>query len=216
MAARGARHPRPTQVHHNSARWTAAILAGGAARRFGGRDKSSLIVAGQPILERQFAVLRQVAGSVVVVTNALERQAPPKCQVIGDVVRGSGALGGLLAALLNSTTPWTLALGCDMPFVTAPFLGYLCSLAEGGDVEAVVPRSADGLEPLCAAYSARALAVVRRQVESRSLKMTDLLAQLRVREIPASEVAPFDPRGTLFFNINSPRDYRRALRLAEP
>jgi molybdopterin-guanine dinucleotide biosynthesis protein A len=34
-----------------------AILAGGDARRFGGRDKSALVVDGRTILERQIAEL---------------------------------------------------------------------------------------------------------------------------------------------------------------
>ena len=36
---------------------SAAILAGGDARRFGGRDKSALVVDGRTILERQIAEL---------------------------------------------------------------------------------------------------------------------------------------------------------------
>ena len=37
-----------------------AILAGGDARRFGGRDKSALVVDGRTILERQIAELSTV------------------------------------------------------------------------------------------------------------------------------------------------------------
>jgi len=37
---------------------TAAILAGGRARRLGGRDKSRLVIGGRTILERQLDVLR--------------------------------------------------------------------------------------------------------------------------------------------------------------
>lgn len=216
MVAGDTHHEGPAVLQHDPARWTAAILAGGAARRYGGHDKSGLIVAGQPILQRQLASVRDVAGSVLLVTNAPKRSAPHPVRIVGDVVRGKGAIGGLFTALLSSTTPWTLALGCDMPFVTTPFLTYLCGLADRGDAEAVVPRSADGLQPLCAAYSAHSVAVIRRQIEGQSLKMTDLLSKLRVREVPASDVAAFDPRGTLFFNINSPEDYQRALELAEP
>jgi molybdopterin-guanine dinucleotide biosynthesis protein A len=36
---------------------SAAILAGGRASRFGGRDKSALVVEGQPILDRPLAAL---------------------------------------------------------------------------------------------------------------------------------------------------------------
>ena len=38
--------------------WTAAILAGGQARRLGGVDKSALVVGTRSILERQLSLLR--------------------------------------------------------------------------------------------------------------------------------------------------------------
>ena len=50
--------------------WTAAILAGGRARRFGGRDKSGLVVDGRSILERQLDELARVARDIVVVRGA--------------------------------------------------------------------------------------------------------------------------------------------------
>ncbi|HEV2986075.1 MAG TPA: NTP transferase domain-containing protein [Vicinamibacterales bacterium] len=41
---------------------SAAILAGGHASRFGGRDKAALVIDGQTILARQVAELSEVAG----------------------------------------------------------------------------------------------------------------------------------------------------------
>jgi molybdopterin-guanine dinucleotide biosynthesis protein A len=40
---------------------TAAILAGGRAARFGGRDKSALVIEGRSILERQITELLPAA-----------------------------------------------------------------------------------------------------------------------------------------------------------
>ncbi|HKB49081.1 MAG TPA: NTP transferase domain-containing protein, partial [Ktedonobacterales bacterium] len=67
--------------------FSAAILAGGDARRFGGRDKSALVVEGRPILERQLAMLASVANGVRVIRRE------------DDLVPGCGPLGGLHAAL---------------------------------------------------------------------------------------------------------------------
>src|SRR3982751_3417256 len=46
---------------------SAAILIGGRARRFGGRDKSSLLVDGRPILERQIATLAPLTDDLLIV-----------------------------------------------------------------------------------------------------------------------------------------------------
>jgi len=44
---------------------SAAILAGGQARRFGGRDKSELRVGGRRILERQLDELRRLTDDIL-------------------------------------------------------------------------------------------------------------------------------------------------------
>ncbi|MBI4476395.1 MAG: molybdenum cofactor guanylyltransferase [Acidobacteria bacterium] len=199
---------------HDRQRWTGAILAGGRARRYGGRDKTSLLIGGRTILEHQTACLHRIADSILLVTNDRDRFVPPPGRVVWDLVCGAGALGGLLTAVSHAATPWTLVLAGDMPFVTASFLATLCVVAEEEQPEAVVPRSVDGLQPLCAAYSAAAVDAIRRQIDERSLKLTDLVLKLRVREIPFSDIARSDPRGTLFFNINSPEDYERAVELS--
>ena len=51
---------------------TAAILAGGRAVRFGGRDKSALVIGGRSILERQIAELLRVTESFLMKNNVRE------------------------------------------------------------------------------------------------------------------------------------------------
>jgi molybdopterin-guanine dinucleotide biosynthesis protein A len=104
-----------------------------------------------------------------------------------------------------------LVVACDMPFLTAPFLGRL--VAECLGVDAVVPRTADGLHPLCAVYAQSAAAAVQRRILNGQLRVADALADLAVREVGPEEIAPYDPDGTLLVNINTPDDYERALRL---
>src|SRR5437016_6371717 len=114
--------------------FSAAILAGGHARRFDGRDKSALVVDGGTILERQLAVLSAVAIDVRVIRRE------------DDLVPGCGPLGGLHAALTGATSDVVLVVACDMPYITAPFAAYLLSLA--ADAEIVVPRTERGYHPL--------------------------------------------------------------------
>ena len=138
---------------------SAAILAGGRARRFGGADKASLPVGRARIIDRQLAVLSAVADDMRIVANDRGRYAGLGVRVIPDAVAGAGPLGGLYTALLDARHEWMLVLACDLPFVTAALLERLVTeRGTGQEIDAVVPRSARGLEPLCAIYATRCAA----------------------------------------------------------
>src|SRR4051794_38889988 len=96
--------------------WDAHILAGGRARRLGGRDKGALVVGDRRILERQLAALEGRAARIVIVGGP-ERHIGG-VEVVPDSLPDIGALGGLYTALVNATSERTLVMACDMPFVT--------------------------------------------------------------------------------------------------
>lgn len=192
---------------------TAAILAGGRARRLGGLDKSALLIGRERIIDRQLAVLRQIADHLLLVASDPERYASLDVDVVPDLIPGAGALGGIYTALAASPDRQTLVIACDLPFLTPPFLQHLA--AAGRDADLAVPRTHDGYQPLCASYSRACLEPIRRRIETGALKVADLLDDVRAREIGPDEIARFDPAGTLFFNINTPDDYARACALVE-
>ena len=130
---------------------SAAILAGGRASRFGGRDKSALVVGGRSILDRQVEELAQVADDVMLVVGE-EAPAPRSdLRLVRDRVSGCGPLGGLDAALAAARHDALLLVACDMPFITARLLGHLLALT--AEADAIVPRTERGYHPLCAAYT---------------------------------------------------------------
>jgi len=189
---------------------SAAILAGGRAARFGGADKASLVVGGARIVERQLAALASVSNDVRIVANEGARYADLGVRLVPDAVAGAGPLGGLYTALIDARHDRVLVLACDLPFVPAAFLERLAIESGAGEqVDAVVPRSARGLEPLCAVYRKDCAGRARAQIARGDLRMTALLAALRVRELGHDALAPFDGEA-LFENVNTPHDYARA------
>ncbi len=190
-----------------------AILAGGRARRLGGADKSALRIGSRTIFERQLAAVEELADRIVVVGGGPEHCIPGRVRVVPDRVPHAAALGGLYTALCEAATPYVLVVACDLPFVSARVLVRLAELADG-TADAVVPRTADGVQPLCAAYARRLRVRVRRRIESGHLKVQDLLAAVRARELGPEDIARLDPTGLSFFNVNTPGDLGQAVRLA--
>ena len=175
----------------------AAILAGGQATRFGGRDKSALLVDGRRILEHQMAALAPAVDEVLIVGG-------PRA-TIHDIVPGCGPLGGLHAALTAARGDAVLLVACDMPYLSTPLLAYLLSLATEADV--VVPRSERGYHPLCAVYTRACLDPVAVRLADRRLNMRELVDSMRTRVVPVDEIRRFGDPDRLLANVNTPADY---------
>ena len=191
---------------------TAAILAGGRARRLGGRPKALLPLGKHRIIDRQINALRPVVDEIVIIANESEIYAKCGIPVCNDILPGHGPLSGLHTALVVSNSMQVLVLGGDMPFVTTGFLK--CLLHQGRNVELGIPRSAEGYQPLCASYQRVCVEVVEQQINSGTRQMTELIRHTDTQTLTSNNLAQFDPYGTLFFNINTPADYARALGLA--
>jgi molybdopterin-guanine dinucleotide biosynthesis protein A len=195
--------------------WTAAILAGGQSRRLEGRNKAALVLDGSPggasILDRQLTRLAGVVDRTIIIASDVDAFSAFGVPVIPDLMPDSGALGALYTAVHSARTDRTLVLACDMPFVSEPLLGYLVDA--GRDADIAIPRTARGYEPLCATYSRRSADELLRLIEERRFKLSEVarISGLITREIGPDELEPFGPEEVLFFNINTPDDYARAI-----
>jgi molybdopterin-guanine dinucleotide biosynthesis protein A len=184
---------------------SAAILAGGRASRFGGRDKSALVVGGRSILDRQVEELAQIADDVMLVVGE-EAPAPRSdLRLVRDRVSGCGPLGGLDAALAAARHDALLLVACDMPFITARLLGHLLALT--AEADAIVPRTERGYHPLCAAYTRACQPAIAVRLDRRQLRMVDFLADVRVRVVDGAELAALGDHHRLLSNVNTPVEY---------
>jgi molybdopterin-guanine dinucleotide biosynthesis protein A len=188
--------------------WTAAILAGGRARRLGGLDKSALRVGNESILTRQLRVLAAVTPNVMIVADKASRFHDVGVRVVTDRIPNAGALGGLYTALTEASTDRVIVIACDMPFLTAPFLTHLATA--GINIDAAIPRTAAGRHVLCACYAAPVAARMKSCIEAGDLRVGNAIASLNIREIGPDELAAFDSEGRLLLNINTPDDYTLA------
>lgn len=166
-----------------------------------------MTVEGRTILARQVDALAAVGVRPSLVAPDPAPFAGTGLLVVPDAV-AAGALGALFTALHWAATPHVLVLAGDLPFVTAPFLTYLA--AQRHDHDAVVPRSGERWQPLCAMYHRRVAEHLHQAIAAGRWRVVDALAGLDVRPVTGAELARFDLDDRLLLNVNTPDDYLRA------
>ena len=165
-----------------------------------GQDKALLLYKGRPLVEQVASEVGAAAGNVTLVGDPT-RYIYLGYPVIEDALPGCGPLAGIHAALMHSTEEWNLVVACDMPEVTAEFLGKLMDRAAAGSADVVVPAGPSGLpEPLCAAYHRRSLEAVARALESGVRKVTDGLHGLNLDIWRVGD-------SRYFHNLNTPQEW---------
>ena len=203
-------------VHTKNNTVSGIVLAGGISRRLG-RNKALESIGGEPLIARVIGRLSEIAGATVVVVADMDQAArlplPERSTVTEDVYPGKGSLGGIFSGLRQATSPWSMVVACDMPFLNLDLIRYMLSLREGQDV--VVPLAEGRPEPTHALYSKSCLPFIDDQLESGDLKIARFYDKVDVRYVSEEETARFDPDHLSFFNVNTQEDLDRSLALVD-
>lgn len=207
------------------------ILAGGSSRRMG-TDKLLLPVPpkGIPLVRHVAERLLPLTAKVTVVANDAgvcavlqdlgreevqrEREGMPAGTLVNclpDDTPGNGPLGGL-ATGLRRTEGWALTVAGDMPLISAACCRYLIDSSDSS-CDAVVPVLDGQAQPLHAVYSRRCLPSVERALAAGMRRMDSFWNEVRVRQVQAEELRPFDPDLLTFANVNRPSEWKEALAL---
>ena len=210
-----------------------------------GRDKAVLPWSGaegvdRTLLDHSIQRLRHVCQSVKVCLRQAAASGPAEgprpgdavvsASVVEDAAPGMGPLGGIVAALEQSTMDWNMFLAVDLPLVPVRFLELLLERrAHGpGGALCIVPTLEGRPQPLCSlvhrslapglrsaldAGNCKVMAAFRATIEQ-SATQRHSSAGLDLWEIQdldeASELGPKE----WFLNVNSMADWRQAQRLA--
>jgi molybdopterin-guanine dinucleotide biosynthesis protein A len=186
---------------------SAFVLAGGKSSRMGS-DKASLRFGDETLLSRALNVAGAVAAEVRIVGDAKKFAAFG--QVVDDVYRDRGPLGGIHAALSSSTTELNLMLAVDLPFVTANFLEFLLSRARESGAMVTLPRAGGGLQPLCAAYSRGFAEVAEPSLRAGKNKIDPLFEKVGTCVIQEDELLRGGFSAEMFRNLNTPEELQAA------
>ncbi len=182
---------------------TIAIMAGGKSSRMG-QDKSFVLFAGQPLIERVLERVQGLGDELVLSTNKPAEYAHLGLPMFADVLPDCGPLGGIYTAVYHARHPHTLVVACDMPWLNPDLLRYMVDLRETADV--VVPRWDKYPEPLHALYSKACLPPIKEKLDAGQLKITGFFGQVAVRFVERGEIERWDENGRSFTNVNTPDD----------
>jgi molybdopterin-guanine dinucleotide biosynthesis protein A len=181
------------------------IMAGGLSSRFGS-NKALALLNRKLVIQHVADTLSVVFPACLLSTNTPEAYAFLGLPMIGDIFPGAGPLGGIHAVLKYIAEPRAFIAGCDMPLLDPALIRFLCTLAEQGDRDVVLPWPASGPEPLCAVYSRAALPIIEKNLTQGNWKVRDTLEELNVRRVGEAELLTVIDNLNTFHNINRPED----------
>jgi molybdopterin-guanine dinucleotide biosynthesis protein A len=190
----------------------AIVLCGGKSTRMG-TPKALLRFGPETMLQRVVRLLREVVSPIVVVGAAEQTLPDLDADVIiaRDEHEERGPLEGLRAGLktLPADVECAYVTSCDVPLLEPAFVRQLLDFARGYDVAVVeIDHFA---HPLSAVYRRTVLPYVEDLLANDRLRPAFLFESVTTRRVRPEEITA-DPQLRTLRNLNTPEDYRQALR----
>lgn len=199
---------------------SAFVLAGGASSRMR-TDKALLRIAGVTLLARTAHLIQPLVWEITVVGPPRRNASTPLPTIPDQPIAepsaklpSPGPLAGIATALAHTQSPWNLIVACDLPYVSQSWLEWLLARAVRSRSQAVIPRTANGLEPLAAVYRRECGPAIVAALARGVRKVTTAVDELSPEIIEARAWRHLDPQGTMLKNMNTPEDYAEARRRA--
>ena len=178
---------------------TAALIAGGQARRMGGLAKGLILVDGVSILHRQLALLAELGLPTRIIGDPSGPYAGHGAPVSPDLLVGHGPPGGVHAALSAAPAGWVCVLSVDLPRIDGASLRALA--AHRASQHAVLAVADDHLQPLAGWWHTRTLPALDAWLRGGGRGFGGLLATLDVcavpmpgAALPVIQTSPFAPK----------------------
>ena len=180
------------------------MLAGGAARRFGGRPKGLFAIEGTRIADLALGALRGATSEQIIVANDPRAGAWfPGQRIVADAAPGLGPLAGIATGLDAANGAPVVVVAWDMPYVPSALL--LALQQEGAS--AVLPRHGAGrvAEPLCAYYAGSALSACRTLLAAGERRAASLAGALPgARYLAGDALRRLGDPARMFTSVDSP------------
>ncbi len=171
---------------------TGLILAGGAGRRVGGRDKGLLVFHGRPLVAHVVQRLRPQVGRLLISCNRnLDRYRTFAELTAVDIRRNfQGPLAGLEAAIPSIETEFLLLCACDTPLLPADLASRLMNAInrddDGGPADICYVHDGEREQYLCAMMRCSCLPSLREYLDQGNRSVHKWFRQQRSRPVDFS------------------------------
>lgn len=187
---------------------TGVILAGGRARRMGGRDKGLIEFAGEPLAARAVRLLAPQVDALMINANRnleIYREMldiHPGARVISDSISGyHGPLAGMLTALETAATEAIITVPCDSPLLMADYAARMQKALKPGTALAVA-HDGERLQPVFALLRRGLAADLRQALNDGERKIDRWYARHSMVTVD------FGDAPEQFHNVNTPEELR--------
>jgi molybdopterin-guanine dinucleotide biosynthesis protein A len=188
----------------------AIVLAGGQSSRMGSVNKPFLHFRGKTMIAYLIDRLKLVFSDVIIAAKEKDPYINYGVKIAIDSFEHQGPLSGMHAGLELSPDQNNFIVGCDMPFLNLELVEYMLDQSIS---DILVPRIGENFEPLHSIYSKSCIPEIERAIREDIYKITGFWSNLDMRYIEEAEIKKFDPELYSFLNINTKKDYKRALEI---
>jgi molybdopterin-guanine dinucleotide biosynthesis protein A len=185
---------------------TGIILAGGKNSRMG-LNKAFLKIDGKRLMDIILSLYQELFSEIIIVTNdPVSYTEFGNTKIVTDIYPGKGSLGGIYTGLFYAKNDYSFVAACDMPSLNKDFILFMIEQIDKHDI--IVPELPEGFQALHAIYSRRCLPAIKKMISEENLKIAGLYKEMRLLKITEEKIKPFNDKGNIFININTPDDLK--------
>ncbi len=186
----------------NNENVTGVILAGGKARRMGGRDKGLVKINNKSMVSFVIDVLKPQVSDILINANRnTEEYKKLGYEVISDKLEDyQGPLAGIATAMACAKTDYIVTCPCDGPLLSRNLVSRLAIAISDNDVEIAVAHDGKRMQPVYALLNRNLLTSLLEYLNNGERKIDRWYSQHHYKEVD------FSDNSDCFININTPED----------
>lgn len=182
------------------------LLIGGDSRRMG-TPKASLVLRGEPFLERVAHAAERAFERVIAVQRHGRKESAVVETIVEPLRKHEGVAAAILTALEHAGGERVWIVGVDFPLVSPGILQFLRKwFEEAPAADILVPEWSGEPQYLCAGYDWRSVPAFQAAIEKGELSLRKIAARVHTEFVPEGLLrSRFS--GEPLRNVNTPSEY---------